>query len=655
MFVGVRPQPLAIEPFIPPFPYKIPLMRAGGHLQRAARIHGLRNQTSRLAAYLKERFSWGLMPAVLVQVVAGLAVEDHEDSPEELKRLARLGSDGKYPNHCHQELVELLKSTSQLPDPTAIHVPMKTPKRKLIGDNPPPDMELETTMMAPFQVFGDMYHQHPRAFAQRFAGVDDIAQVPNALKKFWQEVPEDDPRKAPLRQALLSRPDLSEDSMWERAVPIAIHGDGFPVAKVSMEAVSWSGMLGHFKSTVDQKILVSGMIDKCKSENTQYTWWQALIWGFAFLHLGVGPGRFWTGEVFASAAKAGQKIANGLFAVVWTIKGDLEWIANGLRLEHTSGVFPCSWCQATACRDATDRRAYTLGLTAAPWYDYSDTAVWRTLTWTSILAWQTAHGGLDAMHPLFSLPGVSIFNLLADALHVIDLGFTHHVLGNVFFHICHYTGHRFGPAPGTRVHRLFERIVIQYRNRNTPSRLNNLTLGMFSDLTSVFASHPVLSSRVKGAEARHLVLPIQDIWEDWHDPDSSFEVHMLRLLRALASMNACLECQTYRLPRRVAAQFRESCSSALQHYNVLSSRASEFGRGMSWHQVPKFHVMEHIAVQASFQNPRWSWTYVDEDFMGILKDIVESCSVATPWDEVMAKTIQKWRLGFGPRLAREQR
>ena len=75
---------------------------------------------------------------------------------------------------------------------------------------------------------------------------------------------------------------------------------------------------------------------------------------------------------------------------------------------------------------------------------------------------------------------------------------------------------------------------------------------------------------------------------------------------------------------------------------------------MSWHQVPKFHVAQHVAMQARFQNPHWSWNDVDEDCMGILKDIVESCSVATPWDDVVSKAVQKWRLGFGMRLSREQ-
>ncbi len=71
---------------------------------------------------------------------------------------------------------------------------------------------------------------------------------------------------------------------------------------------------------------------------------------------------------------------------------------------------------------------------------------------------------------------------------------------------------------------------------------------------------------------------------------------------------------------------------------------------MSWHQVPKFHFLEHLSLQSRFQNPKWSWTYTDEDFMGIMKDVAEACTVATPWDQVVPKVCEKWRLGYGLRL-----
>ena len=40
---------------------------------------------------------------------------------------------------------------------------------------------------------------------------------------------------------------------------------------------------------------------------------------------------------------------------------------------------------------------------------------------------------------------------------------------------------------------------------------------------------------------------------------------------------------------------------------------------MLFHEVPKFHYVWHIIFQSRIANPRFNWTYPDEDFMRILK------------------------------------
>ena len=395
-------------------------MRAGGHQQRAAGLQGVRQQVSRLARWLKERFAWGLMHATTVQHTAHLAVEDHSQSPADLIKLAGLGAKGKYPSHCHHELVGLLQKETKMPEPMAIVVPMKQAKRKMIGDGSPEVVDTETSMVLPYEVFSYMYHQHPNAWASRFAGVKEMADVPAALARFWQQVPNADPRKGDLLRAFRQRPGGASADIWQRAVPIAIHGDGFPVGRINMEAISWSGMLGKAESTIDQKILVSGMINKCKADTTQGIWWPAMLWGFRVLQSGNFPTLSLDGDAFPMGSEqsnqAGQPIADGFFCVLWTIKGDLEWVANGLQLEHTGGYFPCSWCQANRSSDSDDMRACAYGIPARPWYDYSASAAWRSSVWSSVSDWRSAHGGLEQMHPIFAQPGISIFNLQADVL-----------------------------------------------------------------------------------------------------------------------------------------------------------------------------------------------------------------------------------------------
>ena len=64
---------------------------------------------SLLAAHLTERWGFGLISAVEVQMLADIAVRDHIASPQNLVNLANLIGKGKYPNNCHRDLLSLVR------------------------------------------------------------------------------------------------------------------------------------------------------------------------------------------------------------------------------------------------------------------------------------------------------------------------------------------------------------------------------------------------------------------------------------------------------------------------------------------------------------------------------------------------------------------
>ena len=64
---------------------------------------------SKLADFLKEDFCFGYLSASKVQKIANLAVQDHAQSPRQLLELAGLGSSGRNPQHCHEELMGKLQ------------------------------------------------------------------------------------------------------------------------------------------------------------------------------------------------------------------------------------------------------------------------------------------------------------------------------------------------------------------------------------------------------------------------------------------------------------------------------------------------------------------------------------------------------------------
>ena len=82
----------------------------------------------------------------------------------------------------------------------------------------------------------------------------------------------------------------------------------------------------------------------------------------------------------------------------------------------------------------------------------------RTI-WRDPDEWRRAHGGYANLHPFFSLVGCSIVNVRPDAMHILDLGIAHYVLGSVFFTLCFFGDHFPGPlTAATRCDKLWGRM-----------------------------------------------------------------------------------------------------------------------------------------------------------------------------------------------------
>ena len=323
---------------------------ARGYQQRLAAANAEVNvENSTLADYLQELWAFGLMPATQVQKIAALAVDDHDTSPGNLVSLANLGARGKFPSNCHRDLTAKLARYSFMPSPMPFELPMLNLKKKQLGDEATEIME--TAMEAPHEVFAALFKSAPDVFAKKFLGVDSIGQAKYTLKAFWAKVPDSDPRKGDLREAWNARGGGSEELLWESAIPLSLHGDGVPIGKqVSFDVTSWSGLLARSQSTLDQKVLVGGLITKLVATDTASQYWEAVLWSLLALWMGQHPDKDYAGHDFAPDSTQrelqGKPLAGGMFGVIWTVKADGDWIANTLGLNHSSSRFPCPWCQA---------------------------------------------------------------------------------------------------------------------------------------------------------------------------------------------------------------------------------------------------------------------------------------------------------------------
>ena len=94
-----------------------------------------------------------------------------------------------------------------------------------------------------------------------------------------------------------------------------------------------------------------------------------------------------------------------------------------------------------------------------PWNDWGVGAAWRATTWSDARAWKTF---MRSLHPLFMLLGVSILTLMADSLHIMEIGVVHRILGNVFYHLVVTRGLLRGATIGDRVQHLWALIEEAY-------------------------------------------------------------------------------------------------------------------------------------------------------------------------------------------------
>ena len=331
-----------------------------------------------------------------------------------------------------------------------------------------------------------------------------------------------------------------------------------------------------------------------------------------------------------------------VFAVVM-FRGDHDYLSNYLGLPHFNSLRPCLWCQANAFDDPMDDRM-TAGETPLPWSDFSAGALWRRTLWIDkpLAAWQSAS---PSRHILFYLPGVSAITVCPDQLHIADLGVFGRVIANTLFAVV-YDQIENGATLAERLANFWVRIVQAYDPGKR--QLDGISLSMFCDESKPHRKQPKLS-QVKGAECRYLLPAVRRAFAELVGADAADNPEHGLMLECLEGAEAYLvavsQCDAVVPPPPVSQHMKASIDRMLRAYAALSYRAIE-GDRKRWGLVPKHHFMAHLGIFCKFMNPRLSWTYGDEDFMSVIKRLVEANSHGTPPHKVGKKIFTKWLVAW---------
>ena len=259
----------------------------------------------------------------------------------------------------------------------------------------------------------------PKAF---FASV--LGGSEGNIPKFWEAMKN--------HPQVLTKPQLRDRQDLHRVVPLALHslyGDGVAYMQVaraagkSLEVLSWSSLLCTGPTKVTNFLIFCVVKSLCKDSGVFQTFpkaWKIICWSLQALAGGTWPVQDWEGNDFHDHAsidylKRGQPLADGLAAVVFVLRSDIDFLANHFHLNHPSSNNPCALCQATRQMDG------------CPWTDCRPTALWRGTCWDNP-SWSVAHPNA---HPLLQMPGAGIDLIYPDLMHCKHLGTDLWLLGSV--------------------------------------------------------------------------------------------------------------------------------------------------------------------------------------------------------------------------------
>ena len=321
---------------------------------------------SELATELLTRWAWGSLPAADVQRLAAKAYtdqlslimflkkvdEDEADQfiPSLLKALKELGSSGAHPGNCSRDLLQYL-AEPEFPKPTYAPIHIKIVKQRFGRRGMSKTLRLVSLpFFLPHTVLSHMFSFNRSKFNQVMFG-DHDCNGEDKLEAFWNEVESrDDPRLAghPMRR----RPDWKQ-----KAIPIAIHGDGVGAIAVgkagtkSIDVLSFQSILGRGAHTL-VKLWMFALWSLCQAKRTDSDYdtmdevWTVILWSFIQAYLGKHPGQDWNhkewadGSAEAMLGALAADLMGGFFCVIWSLKGGPGFLRQGLQAEAL-------WCRFT--------------------------------------------------------------------------------------------------------------------------------------------------------------------------------------------------------------------------------------------------------------------------------------------------------------------
>lgn len=562
-------------------------------------------QSSAFAARLLGLWSAGTLSGILVQSLAHLAVLDGA-SHEEIGLLASCGAWGSQPGNIARDIHKHFLSDLRVAEPTLVNMTCLDSKTSS-------EVTAEAAVFLPHQMFAAL-----REYSS-LSGLFD----PSKLQAFWaQVVAKQDPK-------LHNHPMVLQDDWQKTFIPVFVHGDGVEFqTRDSLLVYSWGFLLAQGASS-DTSYLMACFPKSAttKQDKGRGTWdpiLNQLRDSFCAAFRGTWPSGPQEGEAL---------VAGGFKLVLWSLLGDHDYFSNTLGLNHWAAHSMC-WCCDASSQDHGKH-----------WKKHQPEARgWRTKTPQQCLDSQPTH-------QFFEIPGASTLMVAHDLLHVLWCkGVLSHLLGSSL-HVWLWPDKNRRQRPTTPAQdlaKLFLRIQELYKQFDAGTRLTNLRIAMFVDEKAHWQGHPFLS--IKGAECKHL-LPCMTKVAGELAGGEEFGERLEACMQAINAFSTLIDTSDTFLSDEQGELAEELVLSFLDHYEWLTKWAESKDR-QDFHQVPKFHMLLHVAETAKFMNPKMQWCFKSEDFVGKIATLGHSVSMGVASKNISQKICQKYRHWLHFRLTR---
>ena len=585
------------------------------HVPQASKEFG---DQSALGTKLLHLWAAGNLSATACRELAHLAIMDGATHPE-LYTLANCGQAGANKGNVHRDILRAFCHQVHLSNSFEIEVPCRDPKTSKT------EKEMAAVFL-PHLLFSSMstYEEFDQWFAT------------DKVESFWAAI------EASGDERLTNHPMKSHDDWRTNTIPVFIHGDGVEYQdRDSMLVFSWGAIL-NVSASQDSSIMIAGWPKSCTCKDEEDDTWLPIIkwvaWSFAALLEGKCPAADPDGLAFGPESPfynlAGTPIHPKWRVCVWALQGDHEYFSNTLHLPH--------WQNAKMC-----------------WECDCDTAVpsksWRNIRpgeqdW-SYVSVQQAFARPISNHHFFTIPGVSSKSIFCDSLHVLfTKGVLAHLLGSVLHLICWIAGPgRQSALPSERLALVFSEVQAYYKSHLSTTRLTNLRVSMFTKEDKPHQTYAFFNG--KASESKYFLPALLHVAKLTLDSTSALHAHVIGametihgLVRVFDTAGIVLTAPEFQCAKNLVCEF-------FTHYDCCNAWAVGEGR-LLFHIVPKFHMLWHLVLASKHLNPRMTWCFRSEDYVGKISHVANSVSMGVKSTRISQKVALKYRHMLHLRLTR---